>query len=117
MSEQLHPPRMEDLHALAMAAVVLPLEAEAQLAALRHELAERIAVDPEAVADFALVVEHGRRMVNRQLEVALRLLSERQTCIELHQCRDREHLAEIRRLREAMERVKRPAAWWEWWRR
>lgn len=117
MSEQLHPPRMEDLHALAMAAVVLPLEVEVQLVALQLELAERIAVEPEAVAEFAMVVEHGRRMVERQLAVALRLLSERQTCIELHQCRDREHLAEIRRLREVLERVKRPAAWWEWWRR
>lgn len=99
------------MEALARVAQDEPLETRARLELLRREVTERVHDDPVAVANFGLVVEHGRSMLERQVRHALLLLAQRQDEIEqLH--------ARVKFLEGRLAQVERrcqPRSWWMWW--
>lgn len=103
-------PPMDDIGAIARAGAEVPPETELSLEQLRRELGDRITVEPIAVANFALLMEHGRRMLERQLQCALRMLAERQCHVEVLQARVKFLEARL----ETVERRQLGRRWW-WW--
>ena len=101
------PPRMEDMAELARVGAAEPIETRLRLEQLRRELSDVIEKDPVRVANFGLVLEHGRAMLDRQLRHALMMLAERQDQVEVLTAR-------VAMLEGRLGQVEqsRPRRWW-----
>ena len=109
------PPRMDDMAELAKVGMNVPIETTLRLEALRRELGQRVRKDPTAVAQFGLMMEQCRSMLDRQLRHALMMLAERGDAAE--QLAGRVAFLEGR-LAQLEKRCARLAAgrrgWWPW---
>lgn len=105
-------PPMDDMNAVARAGIEVPVETQLRLEALRRELGERLQEDPVAVANFGLILEHGRSMLDRQLKCALQRLAERQATVEVLEAR----VAFLEGRLEKVERRQGGRRWWWWFR-
>jgi hypothetical protein len=103
------PPRLNDLAALAKVGSDEPTETRLRLELLRRELGEVAQRDPLRVANFALVMAQGHAMLERQQQLALHLLAERQDEIEVLTARVT--MAEALLVKE-QRRAGRPRWWW-----
>ena len=101
----------QDMEAVVTAGLRVPEESQLALEQLRRELGQRISEEPLAVANFGLVVEHGRRATERQLKCALRLLADRNGEVE-------DLCARVGYLEGRIKQLERRNAggcwWWPW---